>query len=333
MTSQKSYERINYLIRPNKNIERKLVFETLAKLGQTIDLKSHRYIGFGSMWFADFLIAHRFLNLTDMWSIEKKDPARAEFNRPYKTIKVHAGTCSDVLKRISKKDWSKPCVAWLDYDGALNTEVKDDLETFASKAAPLSIIVATVNSAWLTYRPLTSGAAARDLARSTIEAILGSATLADEFSKPRSDGSREVSKKDFPEFLARSLMNLLVHKVTVSGRSTGDQLMTFLPLFSYSHDDGVEMATVGGILCPQNISGAVLKAATGDPSASLKHKHLDLIQLTIKEKLLLDRILPEIDTPLYYREAKTSGLKLTEKEISKYRECYRHFPVFSETAF
>ena len=333
MTAQKSYERINYLIRPNKNIERKLIFESLLRVGQIVDLSDHRYIGFGSMWFADFVIAHRLLDLKEMWSIEKKDAARAEFNRPYKMIEVHPGTCGEVLSKISSKNWRKPCIAWLDYDGPLDAEVRSDLEMLVLKAAPYSVIMATVNSSWLTYRPLVPGAAQRGLARSTIEDILGPAAVADGFSKERPDKTLEVGKKDFAEFLATSLTNFLIHKTTVAGRECAGELMSFLPLFSFCHIDGAEMVTIGGILCSNSSGGAILKAMIGDPMGKPRHKQLDLIQLTIKEKLLLDRILPAIDAPTYLSEAKSNGLKLPEREIAKYRECYRHFPVFTETTF
>lgn len=332
MSSRASFEKINYLLRPNKSIERKLVFESLIRVGRVIDLTEHRYIGFGSMWFGDFLIAHRLLNISDMWSIEKKNPARAEFNKPFKTIRVYPGTSGQVLSKKSKKNWQKPCIVWLDYDGALDSDVKSDLELLIDKAAINSVVIITVNAEWMTYRPqLECGQ--RGLARTTIEEILGPSSLADEFSRPYPGNKKEVDKRNFAEFLAQSLINFLTHKMTVSGRESEGGLTLFVPLFSFCHVDGAEMVTVGGIICEPTKVKSVTEAVFQAPAGKAKHKKLDLIQLTIKEKLALDGILPENDDEKYYEDAKANGLRLTKKEIDKYRECYRHFPVFSETAF
>ena len=84
-----SFDVVNYTIRPNKNIERKLVFESLRELSTPLGLGDYRYIGLGSPWFIDFLLAHRYLLIRDMICIEFEEHApRMEFNKPYDCIAV-----------------------------------------------------------------------------------------------------------------------------------------------------------------------------------------------------------------------------------------------------
>lgn len=43
-----SFEAINYALRPNKNVERKMILELLQALRTAFSLGSHQYVGFGS---------------------------------------------------------------------------------------------------------------------------------------------------------------------------------------------------------------------------------------------------------------------------------------------
>ena len=67
-----SSDYINYVIRPNKTVERKLIFETLSRLAPIFNFAEYRYIGFGALWFVDFVMAHKYLSIANMISIEKR---------------------------------------------------------------------------------------------------------------------------------------------------------------------------------------------------------------------------------------------------------------------
>ncbi len=68
-----SFDLINYSLRPNKTIQRSLVFESISLLTGHIDLGELVYIGFGSIWFTDFQTAHKDLKIKDLISIEGDD--------------------------------------------------------------------------------------------------------------------------------------------------------------------------------------------------------------------------------------------------------------------
>ena len=50
----KSYESVNYVLRPAKNIERKMFCEAFRRLAEFGRVDSYRYVGFGSTFFSDF---------------------------------------------------------------------------------------------------------------------------------------------------------------------------------------------------------------------------------------------------------------------------------------
>ncbi len=57
---------------------------------------------------------------------------------------------------------------------------------------------------------------------------------------------------------------------------------------------------------------------------------LDLIPITMKEKLALDRLLPCSPETLA-QQIVEMGIKLELEEAEKYRRSYTHFPVFAQT--
>jgi len=83
-----SYEKVNYLLRLRKQIERKIIIEMLQKLSKEIQVDKYHYIGFGSVYFADFILFHKYLHINDMTSLERdrKKRKRFGFNLPYKFI-------------------------------------------------------------------------------------------------------------------------------------------------------------------------------------------------------------------------------------------------------
>ena len=53
---------INYELRPNKNVERKLFMEMFRRLEKRLNIQDdYRYIGLGGLWFSDFSMIHRML--------------------------------------------------------------------------------------------------------------------------------------------------------------------------------------------------------------------------------------------------------------------------------
>jgi hypothetical protein len=139
-----SYERINYSLRPAKNVERKLMCEAFRRLSRFGKLDSYRYVGFGSAFFADFLLVHRTLGISDMISIEKDidNGSRFEFNKPFACVKLEFGLSTGILPLL---DWEPRSIVWLDYDGILNQGVLEDVAFLAAKCCSGSVVIFSYN--------------------------------------------------------------------------------------------------------------------------------------------------------------------------------------------
>ena len=115
MTNEGSSDKINYLIRPAKQVERKLIIEALQCLGKKYKIPNYTYVGMGSRYFVDFQMIHKLLGVKDMISFEMEEDKikRFDFNLPYKFIDLQPGKSTAILPTI---DWSKNLIIWLDYD-------------------------------------------------------------------------------------------------------------------------------------------------------------------------------------------------------------------------
>lgn len=329
MNGTPSFHRVNYSIRTNKHIERRLVFDRLRRMEAAFAMSSYRYIGLGSMWFVDFVLAHRVLGIANMLSIEcEEEVSRAEFNKPYDCIEIKHGMVSTVLDRMNPVDWSVPSVAWLDYDGRFDEDVRTDCERYLRKAPTGSVIIVSVNAHRNSYRPGVG--AEREPSVKTLRELLGDAV-------PTDAGLRksDVSLNEFPALLSKSLLNYMSGVVRGSGRETGQMPDHFVPLFDLCHEDNAPMVTVGGIVA----SWKQLTTLEGLFKLDVEHlfsgdaavrEVIDLIPITLKEKMALDRLLP-CDANEFVHRINTSGIKVTQGQAEKYRHFYTRFPVFTES--
>src|SRR5690242_16417832 len=101
-----SSARINYSLRPAKHIERRMIAESLRHVAPFAHIEAYRYMGFGGLYFSDFALFHRMLNVRDMVSVEidTNSKERYEFNKPYDCISLEFGKSSQVLPRLK---WDK----------------------------------------------------------------------------------------------------------------------------------------------------------------------------------------------------------------------------------
>jgi len=342
MSGSPSFERFDYLLRTNKHIERKLVFDVLDAAAQKIGFDNHWYLGFGSMWFGDFRLAHRRLGIDRMVSVERSDYAtRAEFNRPFAGVKVEPGDCNAVITNMTAETWSKPLVAWLDYDGYLNEDVVKDIDLLLGRAQPNSAIIITVNGARGTYRVQKPNGQRKkhETSVGVIEKFLGSGSIPTKYDpQPNAAGSySDIPEAKFPEFLTEAIASYMEHQVVASAREVEGQRLKFVPLYRLHHRDGADMVTVGGAVATEATEAiwreclarhTLLSEDAGDPA----YCRLDLVPVTVKEKIALDKCLPDSgDGTLFLAAAKAAGVALPDLEMAKYRKFYRHFPVFVET--
>jgi hypothetical protein len=319
-----SFEAINYGIRPNKAVERRLIFETLAKVGAQIRFSDYRYIGFGALLFVDFTHAHLGLGINDLISIEYQENApRASRNRPFGCIKVVPGHATDVLASGQLNLGEKPVVIWLDYDGAADEHTLRDIQNVCSNVPYGSFFLLTVNAVRASYlKEESEGSLSKLPLAESMKAEFG-----DFF--PDEPGSNFNSMNGFPKVVARMLLE---HCERVTNKTRIPDCK-FTTLFNYVYKDGNSpMITVGGMIGGEEhakILAATL-SPTDMPPTLPKQFALELPVLTPRERLALDQLLPAINSLTVAEIQKAVGFDMSAKLAESYRRLYRHYPTYSQ---
>jgi hypothetical protein len=137
-----SFKRIDYSLRPAKHAERKMLCDVFRRLKPFGPVEDYVYVGFGSIWFADFTLMHRSLGIKDMISIEQEKSAQARIddNKPFR-IPVDYRESKHALPDL---DWKKRQFLWLDYDDPLSMDVLLDLRTVVNRACSGTVLTISV---------------------------------------------------------------------------------------------------------------------------------------------------------------------------------------------
>lgn len=319
-----SFESVNYSLRPNKNIERKLIFEALRALDPAFPLATYRYIGLGSMWFTDFVLAHKTLGIADLTSIERDvtHAARADFNRPFGCVKVVPGDTSRVLPTRQIDLGRAPAVVWLDYDTDLSGPAMDDIAMVCEKVPGRSIVLVTVNA----HKGQLAGV--RDPQgneRSLLDALgfLTKSRVALDF-----DPKEDFTLRSFPKTAARVLLDHLERTTRKSGRDE-----RFVPLLNFTYSDGAPMVTVGGMIVDDSDRarlGGLKMREQFDFVRGEEQVAVEAPLLTVKEKQALDQMLPRDDAPSEAEVVEQARFPLKAAHIAAYHRYYKQYPIFSE---
>lgn len=331
-----SYEKINYSLRPAKNIERKMLCDAISKLGLLQSINKYRYIGFGSPYFTDFLLFHRRLGIKNLISIEKdeKNEDRFLFNKPFSCIKMEFGDSHAILPTL---DWNKKLsIVWLDYDGKINKNVLADVNTFFFKAEAGSMFLISINAhpdniKDIADKKLTD----KEFRANELLERVGKEKVPFDLSK------YSLSLGDNYKAL-RDIINIEIAE-TLKKRNGGLSANKYLykQIFNFIYEDGVRMLTVGGILYSEK-QQAIIDA--------MEFENLDFVRvgedvfniqvpfLTFKEISILDTLLPDkidINTGKLKLDKSERVLppELSAKDIINYSRIYKYFPNFAEANF
>ncbi|WP_336146546.1 O-methyltransferase [Marinobacter salarius] len=318
MSKAFSFERINYSLRPNKSAERKIIIETLSNLKSAYDIAGYRYIGFGSLWFTDLVLAHKLLGIDHLISIERASSKkkRIEFNKPLGCIEIVMGSSTEQLEKIV--DDEKKTLTWLDYDGDLISTINSgDIEIFCEKAAAGSILIITVNADTNSLKYKKEGE------KELTETEYLERNLMHDLPK---DFKRYISRSEFPKLAAN-----IVFRSIESSLITSDRNLEFKPLWNIKYSDNANMVTVGGVIDAKEELDRLedipfLKNPPDYISLGKQQFGLNLPILTMKEKMHLDSLLPS-ETTLSPADL---DFELKAKELDAYSSLYKFFPTFSE---
>ncbi len=122
-----------------------MMCEALQRLDIYCSLQEYSYVGFGSMYFSDFMLFHKRLGIDDMVSIERDRHHREpfEFNLPFDCVQMQFGKSTSVLPKL---EWDKPSIVWLDYEETVTPTTLADINTIVEKCSSGGTLIITVNS-------------------------------------------------------------------------------------------------------------------------------------------------------------------------------------------
>lgn len=324
-----SYERINYLLRPNKSVERKMVCEMLSSISTVKDITSYQYIGFGSTYFADFSLFHRNLGISQMISIEGEESAqdRCEFNKPFSCIELKIGKSSNVLPNLDIN--SKNSIIWLDYDGIISETVFSDINTVVGMMKPDSFFMLSIN-AELNLLQTASNENDEDGSKQKLISRVGERRFPNKYLE------KKLTQKLYLEILYQCIMQE-IYTVIQKRNGMEENKVKFHQSVHFEYRDGARMITIGGFLFQENEEESRLnKMGIQRLSFYCNSSNAYSIRcpiLSLREMQALNSHLPckAIDEKGDFEDKELNNFPIDNREINQYALLYRYFPNFAET--
>ena len=315
-----SYERINYALRPAKNIERKMLCDAFRRLSEFARVDSYRYVGFGSTYFSDFTLFHKALGITTTLSIEKDrdKEQRFLFNKPFSCVDIEFGHSNAVLPTLS---WDARTILWLDYDNKLDGEALTDIGFFSSNAIAGSVLVVTVDA-----DPEDIGE--EDIGENRLHLLktrVGEEKVPADIVIGALDGwgLAAVSRRIINTEILETLNDR-------NGGSPNGMRVMYKQLFNFHYADGAKMLTVGGLLYDEGQQDIVAKCGFDSLSfirSEDEEYRIEVPSLTFKEIRHLNTQLP-VDDP-----TTLDAPSVPPQDLAAYHKLYRYFPTFVDAEF
>ena len=303
-----SYLKVNYALRPAKQVERRMLIDALQVLGFAgFPIRDFQYTGLGSLWFIDFMLVHKMLGIQRMLSVEQDAGIvrRVEYNQPFRCVQTRMAASKSVIPDLSRE---LKHILWLDYDRRLQLGHLEDARLAAASLTPASILIITVDIEPPGETLQKNYQYFRD--------------IAGDFWDPK------FRVEQFGRDGLASVSTALLHRAMLSGLAARPGLR-FLPLFKFIYADGHRMLTVGGMIGGRNESRRLNGSGLRDcvyVRRSLDDDPFEILvpPLTRRERLHLDQNMP---CP---KDWAPDAFPLDPEFIKKYRDIYRFFPGYEE---
>lgn len=232
-----SFNKIDYRLRPAKHAERMMLIDLFKRM-RFAPIESYQYVGFGSVAFVDFRMAHKSLGIRDLISIEATEDAdeqtRFQHNNPYAGLTLRFGHSSAVLPTLN---FRRRSLVWLDYDVPLTRSMANDLATVGRHAHSGTFVAVTFTSAFPVLPPQRE----KELER-----------LREEFADflPEDVRANAFDGAKSSEF-GRSTLGAILEKAVAdadAGEQEAGKRRSVRQLCYFRYRDGVAMTTVGWVI-------------------------------------------------------------------------------------
>ncbi len=319
MTTKSSVWGIPYEIRPSKQVERRLVMETILLARETgLKTRTMPFVGMGGVRFIDFLLAHKILGTDRFVTLEHDETLwnRCELNRPFESIDLYRGSASDFL---DERGFQEPSIVWFDLEKMASQDAKDDVISAATSLKPGSFLFITA-TAEMPRHFADCKTKDRRLA-----------ALKEEFHPLAGKLPVEwVQKNEF--FRASAHLAMAFLRFGFNGRSDGH----FSPLVNIAYRDSSWMVTAGGFFGEHAVASAIEKKlletipfVCGSPNG--EPFPIEQFNMTDIERGLFDRA---VSASPRKKSAKNQikSLGFRDSVYDQYRQLMRFIPRYVETA-
>jgi len=298
-----------------------MLLEVFRRLAAFDALEEYRYVGFGSVWFSDFILFHRAIGIRHMLSIEKSVTSRDRFeaNKPF-NIDVDYRPSSAVLPEMS---YDRRQFIWLDYDDPITVDMLRDVATVASHARSGSVLAVSVQC----HAVPDISEAEREASKDPLAASAEERFKARMGDRVPSDLSRAQLKSwplgELSRRLFTSEIEISLEKRRLASPSNA---LHFKPICEFEYEDGAKMTTMVGVFFDPGEEDR-LDACRFDQLEFLANAggaiYIPTPKMTVKEFRYLEKQLPlppgrELDLGFIPRG-----------EAGDFAKMYRYFPNFA----
>jgi len=322
-----SFKTINYMFRPKKQIERKMLIEFLQSIQHklNIDISEYQYIGLGAIYYYDFILFHKYLNIRDMVSLDdKKCCKRFEFNKPFDFITFENMSTTEFLLN---NELDKKSFIWFDYDSRLidykkeaklfvrNEGIFKDIRIITNKSKELDLFVLTVNVRMQEHFFYNT-----KFKKDFINQC-------DEYLSQKYKHENRITFKNYPLIIQNIIINIFRNNEKFHP-------IKFRKLFSFIYQDNAPMYTIGGIFSKNDLLDELIKKDNFFETDEDKLADIDVPLLTYCEKMKLDKNILNIKkylNPLNEEEIiKLLEFEIEPYELKNYLKYYRYYPQYYE---
>ena len=319
---------IPYHLRQNKAIDRNLFVEALSMINRVYPIKDYQYISMGGPFLEDFKVVHAATGIKKMISFESRNETfrRQKFNCPLNCIDLLE---ADSTSFIHDHSFDDPTIIWLDFTTTLDKCLSDIFE-LAAKLKEGDIVKLTFNADAASIHPIGRNRSIAQLKERllTLDGMLGAYL-------PTDADHLMVTDEKYPDLLFRMVELVIDRAMGKTGK------LFFQPLTAYVYADSARMLTCTGIVLNRTKSMTFLNE-TGIRKWKLgvvgKSRPLPISvpELSIKERMFLDALLPKSGTALLQKRLKHLIAPKDDESlegIRNYAMYYRQFPYFSKITF
>lgn len=312
-----SYEKINYSLRPAKAIERRILGELFTRLNVFSPVERYRYVGFGSIYFSDFILFHRMFGFKNMISIENEghNKKRFKLNSPFRFVKILFGEAIAILQTLK---WGRKNIVWLDFDDPLDLDMLLCIEYLSKNLTSGSLLIISCNGS---LKERASDFAGKEkILRSQLEG-----KITTEITKPNQIEGWTLSK------LYRSVIDSEIKTALVNrneGLSEGNRFnyQQLINIHYQENSRSARMLTVGGVIYNTNdlskYKSCSFQQLPFYSDNEVPYK-IEVPNLTYKELKYLDTKIPILSNSLNNHD-------IPQSDIDLYQRYYRYFPNYKD---